>query len=255
MQIDINCDMGESFGVYELGADEQMLDLITSANIACGFHAGDPLIMDRTTKMAVSKGVRVGAHPGYPDLLGFGRRTYGASPEEVERYVLYQIGALHAIARSHGTELQHVSPHGALGNLVAVDMAIANAVAGAVAKFSKSVILAGISGTCITQAGRDAGLRVAEIALLDRNYNDDGSLVPRSKPNAIIHDPKAVAERAVEVVRDGQVRSIGGKPIKMRADTFTLHGDNPEAVENGTMVVSALKQAGVTLRPMSEFVA
>ena len=254
MAIDINCDMGESFGVYKLGADEEMLDLITSANIACGFHAGDPMIMDRTTRTAVAKGVRVGAHPGYPDLLGFGRRAFGASPDEVERYVLYQIGALHAIAKANGTELQHVSPHGSLGNLCAADITIARAVANAVARFSKSLILCAIAGSCTSQAGRELDLRVAELALLDRNYNDDGTLVPRSKPNAIIHDPEVVASRAVDVARDGHVKSLGGKPIKMTAHTITLHGDNAEAVQNAVLVVSALKNAGVRLAPMSEIV-
>jgi UPF0271 protein len=253
LQIDLNCDMGESFGVYQLGNDEGMMRSITSANIACGFHAGDPMVMDRTTKMAVERGVRVGAHPGYPDLLGFGRRTYGASPSEVEQYVLYQIGALSAIAKAHGARLQHVAPHGALGNLAAEDLKIARAVAGAVAKFGENLILLSIAGTRIGEAGKELGLRVAEMVLLDRNYRDDGMLVPRSERNAIIHDRQAIADRALDVVRHGRVVSATGRALKLRADTLTLHGDNPEAVENAEAVVTALRSAGIHLQAMSEF--
>jgi UPF0271 protein len=254
MRVDINCDMGESFGAYRLGFDHEMMQHITSANIACGFHAGDPAVMERTVDLAVANGVRIGAHPGYPDLLGFGRRTMALSSEEVELYVLYQLGALYAFTRAHGVEMQHVAPHGALANVAAVDLATAQAIANAVAKFSKSLILAAVAASHLVTAGKQVGLRVAELVAIDRAYNDDGTVVPRNKPGSVLHESAQVAERAVRLVRDGTMVSYAGKPFSFRADTITLHGDNPTAVQNATMVATALREAGVELKPMSEIV-
>jgi UPF0271 protein len=253
MQVDINCDLGESFGAYKLGSDGDMMRFITSANIACGYHAGDPTVMDSTVKLALEHGVRVGAHPGYPDLLGFGRRPMAVSPEEVERYVLYQLGALYAVAKARGAELQHLAPHGSLGNTAAVDLGTARAIAAAIAKFSKSIILAAVARSRLGEAGRELGLKVAELVAVDRAYNEDGTLVPRTQPGSVLHDPEVVAHRAVSLIRDGVIPAHNGRLVRMRADTITLHGDNPAAVQNAATLVGALRAAGVQMRAMSDF--
>ena len=253
MQIDINCDMGESFGVYRLGNDEEMMKYITSANIACGFHAGDPMVMDRTVRMAVEHGVQVGCHPGYPDLLGFGRRVLDLSPEEIENYMLYQLGALWAFARAHKTELRHFKTHGALGNVAWTKPEAARATARAMARFSKELIYVTIPHTATYEAAQELGLKVALEGYPERAYNADGTLRSRKLPGASIHDPKVAVERAVQMVRDGTVTAYEGETVRVKVDSLCIHGDNPVAPQIAASLVEALKNAGIELRPMAEF--
>ncbi len=253
MNIDINCDMGESFGVYKLGSDEEMMSHITSANVACGYHGGDPMVMDKTVKLAIQNGVGVGSHPGFPDLMGFGRRPISASPEEIEEYVLYQTGALYAFAKANGTELRHVKAHGALGNMAFVDLEVARAVARGAARFSKDLILIALANCPLVQAGQEYGLKVALEAYPERAYNADGTLVSRKLPNSSIHDPKVAVERAIRMVTEGTVVAYDGQVIKMKADTLCIHGDNPVAPSIAAAVSEALKSAGVQIKPMAEF--
>ncbi len=244
MNIDINCDMGESFGCYSLGSDAAIMPFITSANIACGFHAGDPSVMQATVRLAKQHGVAIGAHPGWPDLQGFGRREMTISPEEAETLVLYQVGALAAFAKAEGVELRHVKPHGALYNQAAIHAALAESVARAVKRFSRDLILVGLAGSVLVESGRAIGLSVANEAFPDRNYNPDGTLMSRKLPGAVLHDPQAVAQNAIRLARDG-IR-FGERVIL--PDTLCLHGDNVEALENARLVWVELEQAGVDVR-------
>ncbi len=246
LSIDLNCDLGESFGRYTLGSDADIMPFITSANIACGFHAGDPVVMQSTLRLARQHGVAVGAHPGWPDLQGFGRREMTVSPDEVEALVLYQIGALAAFARAEGAPLTHVKPHGALYNQAARDRALADSVARAVRRFSRELILVGLAGSGLTAAGAEMGLRVAHEAFPDRAYAPDGSLLPRSLPGAVIHDPAQVAENAVRLAREG----IRFGQARKSEDTLCLHGDAPHAAQNARLVRQALEAAGVVVRAM-----
>ncbi len=210
MTVDLNCDMGESFGPWPMGDDAALMQHITSANIACGFHAGDPLIMQRTVRLALQHGVAIGAHPGYPDLQGFGRRAMQLSPEEVYAAVLYQIGALQSIAQAEGGRLHHVKPHGALYNAAAKDRALADAIARAVHAVDNNLILYGLSGSALIDAGRAVGLRTCSEVFADRGYEPDGSLTPRNRPGALIDDPEKAAGQALEMVRGRRVRSASG---------------------------------------------
>lgn len=251
--IDINCDMGESFGTYKLGSDEEMMRYITSANIACGYHAGDPLVMDKTVKLALQNGVGVGSHPGFPDLMGFGRRPISATVEEIEEYVLYQTGALYAFAKANGTELSHVKAHGALGNMAFVDLEVARAIARGAARFSKQLILIALANSPLVQAGQESGLKVALEAYPERAYNADGTLVSRKLPNSSIHDPNVAVDRAIKMVTEGTVVGYNGEIVKLKADTLCIHGDNPVAPKIAAAITEALKSAGVTIKPMAEF--
>ncbi|HEX2698401.1 MAG TPA: 5-oxoprolinase subunit PxpA [Anaerolineales bacterium] len=246
MNIDLNCDMGESFGGYKLGDDETVMPFITSANIACGLHAGDPLVMQKTIRLAKKYGVAIGAHPGWPDLQGFGRREMNLSPEEAEAFVLYQIGALAAFARAEGVELRHVKPHGALYNQAAKDRSLADTIAHAVRRFSNDLILVGLAGSSLIQAGMDAGLRVATEGFPDRNYNADGTLRSRKEPNAIIESPEEVAVHAVRLAKEG----IDFSGHRVKVDTLCLHGDNIHAAENAKSVREALSKAGIQLQAL-----
>lgn len=247
MRIDLNGDVGESFGRYTLGGDEALMPALTSANIACGFHAGDPGVMRATVDLARSHGVAIGAHPGFPDLVGFGRRALAASPREVEDLVLYQVGALAAIARAQGTRLRHVKPHGALYNQAASDLSLAEAVARAVAAFDPSLVLVGLSGSKLLEAGRHAGLGVAAEAFADRAYQSDGTLVPRDRPGAVLTDADTVAERALAMVRDRAVTAEDGARVELAIDTLCLHGDTPAAASLAGRVREVLAAAGVVL--------
>nr|NIV35752.1 5-oxoprolinase subunit PxpA [Anaerolineae bacterium] len=212
-RIDLNCDVGESHGAYRIGADEALMPWITSANVACGYHAGDPLVMDRTVRLAVQCGVGIGAHPGYPDLLGFGRRQMQLSPEEIENYVLYQVGALGAFVRSAGAKLAHVKPHGALYNAAAKDIEMARAIARGVARVRSDLILVGLAGSVLIEAAQEAGLRVAREGFADRAYNPDGTLRSRKLPGAVIEEPAMAAERAVRIARNGSVVAYAGEEV------------------------------------------
>jgi UPF0271 protein len=250
MQIDINCDMGESFGAWPMGADDQVMPHITSANIACGAHAGDPAVMRRTVRLARDAGVAVGAHPGFADLQGFGRREMQMPPQEVEDSVLAQIGALAAVARAEHSALRHVKAHGALYNMAARNRPLADAIARAIAAFDPSLIMFGLPGSSMIDAGRDAGLRVAAEGFADRAYQPDGSLTPRSQPGAVIHDPDAVVSRAVRMVRDGVVLTASGQEIPLRIDTICVHGDTPGAPELTRRIRAGLEAAGIAVRSL-----
>jgi UPF0271 protein len=244
--MDLNCDMGESFGRYPLGDDAAVMPFITSANIACGLHAGDPLVMAATVRIAKEHGVAVGAHPGWPDLQGFGRREMALSPEEAGAFVLYQIGSLSAIARTQGVELRHVKPHGALYNQAVKDRPLAEAIARAVKAFDPQLIFVGLAGSAMLDAAREIGLHIANEAFPDRRYNPDGTLLSRKQPDAVLSSPEEVAAQAVSLSKDGI--DFGGKRVAV--DTLCLHGDNPHAAENARLVSEALFSAGIEVEAM-----
>lgn len=246
LKVDLNCDLGEGFGRYDLGEDAAMMALITSANIACGFHAGDPSVMARTVALAKRHNVLVGAHPGYPDLQGFGRRSMGLTPQEIAYDICYQIGALEAFARLAEVSLVHVKPHGALYNLASQDPTAANAIAQAVFSYDPELILVGLAGSELIRASQAVGLQIANEGFPDRVYLPDGQLMPRSQIGAVIEDSKAVAENALRLVEEGVV--VDGEKIQI--DTLCLHGDNPKAVENARAVRSALEDEGIEIRSL-----
>ena len=250
--IDLNADLGESFGAWTMGDDLGMLAFVTSANVACGFHAGDPRGIDRTVALVVKAGVVLGAHPSHYDLRGFGRRTIAADPAEIEADVLYQVGALAAFASSHGTALYHVKPHGALYNQAAVDPGLARAIARGVARASRGLVLVGAaSSKAMREAAEGEGLRFAAEAFADRAYEKDGTLVPRGRAGAVITDSGEAAARAVRIACEGQIAAIDGTVIPVAADTLCLHGDTPGAVAHARAVRTALEAAGISLRPFA----
>lgn len=252
--MDLNADVGESFGTYKLGMDENVMKYISSANIACGMHAGDPLVMRDTISLAVKYGVSVGAHPGYPDLQGFGRRNMVMSPAEVKAYVIYQVGALIAFAGAAGVKVAHVKPHGAMYNMAAKDPALSMAVAEAIKAVDPELILLALAGSEMVKAAQSVGLKVAQEVFADRAYNPDSTLVRRGQPGAVIHDPEAAIPRVVRMVTEGKVQAITGEDIPIRADSICVHGDNPEAIELVKRIRSALEDAGVAIRPLVEVV-
>ncbi|MFN8091010.1 MAG: 5-oxoprolinase subunit PxpA [Vicinamibacteria bacterium] len=252
MRVDLNADLGEAFGAYAMGADEAVLAYVSSANVACGFHAGDPTVIDRTVARAVRAGVAVGAHPSHFDLRGFGRREIAADPAEVEADVVYQVGAVAAFARAHGSHLTHVKPHGALYNQAARDETLARAVARGVARFSREVVLVGLAGSApMRRAAEAEGLRFAAEAFADRAYDAEGRLVPRSRPGALLTDPSSAAAKAVRIVCEGRIAAVDGTTVELAADTLCLHGDNPHALEIARAVREALEAAGVTVQALA----
>jgi UPF0271 protein len=253
MYIDLNSDMGESYGAYTIGADDEVLHFVTSANVACGWHGGDPSVMRRTIQRAKELGVRVGAHPSYPDLLGFGRRVMQITREEARDYVLYQIGALRAFAEALGAQLQHVKPHGAIYNAAVKDRELSLGIAEGVADAGGDLILVGLPGSALLNAGQEAGLRVAREAFGDRAYNEDGTLVSRKIAGSLITDPDTVAERVLGFTR-GTVKAITGREIRVEAETICLHGDTPGAAAIARRVRERLEAAGIAPRPLAEFV-
>jgi UPF0271 protein len=248
--MDLNSDVGESFGAYRLGVDRDVMRSITSANVACGFHAGDPGVMRQTVCLARDAGVAVGAHPGFPDLVGFGRRELRASAREVEDMVLYQIGALAAIAASEGVPLAHVKAHGALYNMAARERPLADAIARAVAAFDRSLVLFGLPGSELLHAGEAAGLRVASEGFADRAYAPDGSLAPRTAPGSVIHDAEEVVRRSVQMVTSGQVTATDGSTLTFQVDTLCVHGDTPGAAELTRLLREGLEGRGVPVRAL-----
>jgi UPF0271 protein len=252
MRIDLNSDLGESFGPWPMGQDAALMDSISSANIACGFHAGDPGTMRATIALAREKGVAIGAHPGFQDLVGFGRREVKASPAEVEDLVLYQISALAGMAAAQGMTLQHVKAHGALYNMACRDRALADAIARAVASLDRSLILFGLPNSELLRAGEAAGLPVAAEVFGDRAYDPDGSLTSRAKPGSVIHDTQRVVERAIMMARDRQVIAVDGSTIALRADTICLHGDTPGAADHARAVRAGLEAAGIRIGCVSD---
>ncbi|GAA2727589.1 LamB/YcsF family protein [Cellulomonas aerilata] len=245
MQIDLNSDVGESFGAWTLGDDEAVIDLVSSANVACGFHAGDPSTIRRTCAAAARAGVRVGAHVGYRDLAGFGRRFLDVAPAELTDDVVYQVGALQALARAAGTEVAYVKPHGALYNAIVGHVEQARAVVRAVVAVDDSLPLVALPGSAVAAQARAAGLRVVTEAFADRAYLPDGTLVPRTRPGAVLHDPVAVAARVVGMVVEHSVTAVDGTPVAVDVESVCVHGDTPGAVAIATAVRAALADAGV----------
>ena len=255
MQIDLNADLGEGFGPYRMGEDEAMMDIVSSANVACGYHAGDPVIMDRTVRLALAKGIDVGAHVGFPDLLGFGRRQIQAEPLELAKYVLYQMGALAGIAKAAGATLTHMSFHGALGNMAAASYELAEPLVQAVADFDRDIIISVSTNTQIEHAADKLGMRVANTFLADRAYDDEGNLVSRKLEGAVIKDRVAVLERVTQLLEHGTVTTITGKRLKLAAQSILLHGDTAGAVELARTVRGAIEAAGGHIVPMSKLVS
>lgn len=254
MRIDLNCDLGESFGSFKVGHDAAIMPFITSANVACGFHAGDPMIMAETVELAKKNKVAVGAHPGFPDLLGFGRRDMGLSKKEVKNIMLYQVGALQAFTRSIGIALQHVKPHGALYNATAKNEAYMEAIIEAVTALDPRLMLFAFAGSKMAGMAEDAGLRVAHEVFVDRAYNADGNLVTRSVSGAVIEDARLVAERVVSMVKEKSIKAIDGKTVRFdQVHTVCLHGDTLNAVELAKAMKKALLVANVEVVPVGTF--
>ena len=246
--VDLNCDMGESFGAWTMGSDAALLPFITSANIACGFHAGDPAVMKRTVRAALQHNVAIGAHPGLPDLVGFGRRDMALSPEEAFDLTVYQLGALAAVARAEGGQLHHLKPHGALYNMAATSAALAEAIAEAVYKVQPELTLYGLAGSELTRAGEKLGLRTAHEVFADRTYQANGTLTPRRQPDALITDADAALAQVLRLVQEGRVRSQQGPDVALRADTVCLHGDGAHALAFAQRLHQELRAAGITLQ-------
>ncbi len=255
LRVDLNADLGESYGAWRMGDDAAVLPGLTSASVACGLHAGDPSVMAETVARAREHGVAVGAHPGYADLQGFGRRPMKLPPAEIRALLLYQMGALSAFCRAAGVDLQHVKPHGALYNQAAVDEGLARAVAEAVLAFDRSLVLVALANSRLAAAGRAAGLPVAEEAFADRGYLASGDLVPRGHPQALLRDPAAAASRVVRMLADGVVEAVDGTPVGLRPQTICVHGDTPGAAAFVREVRAALEKAGVAVVPMRQVVA
>lgn len=250
MKIDLNADLGESFGAWRMGMDEALMPYITSANVACGFHAGDPLVMAKTVELVKKAGTALGAHPGFPDLSGFGRRNMTCSPQEVKAMVQYQTGALSAFAAAAGIRLEHVKAHGALYNMAAKDECLAAAIAEGVAEVDSRLILLAMSGSCMIKAGQAAGLKTASEVFADRAYQPDGTLVPRSQPGAVIHDKEEVIRRTLKMIREGLAETPNGQPVPVRAESVCLHGDNPAAIELAKSIREALAAEGIETVPL-----
>jgi UPF0271 protein len=249
MRIDLNADVGESYGAWTMGHDEALLPFVTSANVACGAHAGDPLVIQRTIALAAAAGAAIGAHPGYPDRDGFGRRDLAMAPDELEASLVYQISAVAGFARDAGVELRHVKPHGALYNRAASDPAVAESIARAVRRCSTGFMLVGLAGSVLLDAGRAAGLEAVGEAFADRVYEADGSLRSRRLPGAVLADPAAAAAQAVAIARDGRVGSYDGGTVPVAAETLCLHGDTPNAAAYAQAIREALQAAEVEVRP------
>jgi len=255
LQIDINCDLGESYGAFKVGNDEKIMAHITSANIACGFHAGDPMTMAQTINLAKKHNVAVGAHPGYPDLLGFGRREMQLTPEETKNCTIYQISALQGFAKAAGVTLQHVKPHGALYNTVVKDEKISKGIVEAVKALDYNLIIFAPPNSVLAKVAVDDGLRIAYEFFADRAYNPDGSLVSRKQPNAIIHEPQKAVERAVKIVREGTVLAANGKVVNLGiVHTICVHGDTPTAAKIAEALKKGLIKAGIEVKPASSFI-
>lgn len=249
-RIDLVADLGEGFGDWRMGDDSALLEIVSSANIACGFHGGDPRIMDATVAECARRGVAVGAHPSFPDLVGFGRRAMDLTPHEVRTDVVYQYGALQAFAAYHGTRVTHLAPHGRLGNFVATRADYAGAVTDAVQHVDPALVVLAQDGE-LASAARAAGIRVGIVGIADRAYEDDGTLVPRTQPGAVIHDPGEIADRTLRMVLENVIESRNGVAIAVQADTVLLHGDTPAAVDLARRVRSDLEAAGVEIAPLA----
>ena len=253
-KVDLNADLGESFGAYTIGMDQDVLKHISSANVACGFHAGDPVVMEKTVAMAAANGTAVGAHPGFPDLQGFGRRNMVVSAEEAKAYIKYQVGALLAFTKAQGIKLQHVKPHGAFYNMAGKDLALAKAICEGIKEVDPDLILLGLAGSQHIVAAQEVGLRCASEVFADRAYMDDGSLAPRKMPGAVIHNADLAVARTIRMVKEGVVETVTGNLLNIKADSVCVHGDNPQAVEFVKRLREALEAEGVEIVPMAEII-
>ena len=251
-EINLNADMGEGFGAYDIGDDAGLLKVIRSASIACGFHAGDPVVMQRLVTEAAARGVSIGAHPGFNDLWGFGRRRIDMNPRELEYMTAYQIGALQAMACYAGAKVTHLKPHGALNNMAAEDIELALAIGRAIKTVDRDIIYVALAGSQMEKAGRELGLRVAREGFCDRLYDDDGNLTSRKVPGAVLHDPEVIKERVVNMVVNDEIVSRTGSRLKVRLDTLCLHGDEPSAVIAARAVRQGLEAAGVKIVTLPE---
>lgn len=252
MKIDLNCDCGESFGNYKLGLDEKVVKYVSSVNIACGFHAGDPLVMNKTVQLAKENAVAVGAHPGFPDLVGFGRRNMNVSLPELKAMIQYQLGALSAFCKLNKIPLQHVKPHGAMYNMACRDEKMAFAIAESIAEFDENLILLGMSGSKMLKAAEIVGLKSKNEVFADRAYNDDGTLVSRSLSGAVIKDENLAIERVIQMVKTHTVTSINGKIIEVNPDSICVHGDNEKAVDFLLKIKSELEYQGIKISAMGK---
>ncbi|KEI01155.1 5-oxoprolinase subunit PxpA [Clostridium botulinum] len=246
--IDLNCDMGESFGTYSIGNDKEILKYVSSANIACGFHAGDPSVMNNTVKMALESNVAIGAHVGFQDLMGFGRRIMNISPREAYDITVYQLGALYGFTKALGGSIKHVKPHGALYNMAAIDEKLAKAIVEAIYDVDNQLVLFGLSGSKLIQVGKKVGLRTANEVFADRTYTEQGTLTPRSEKNALIKDNTQCINQVISMIKEGKVTSCGGKEVAIKADTICIHGDGDKALDFVKDIRAALEQNGVMIR-------
>ena len=253
-KVDLNSDLGESFGRYTLGMDADILQLVSSANVACGYHASDPLVMNKTIAMAKEAGVRVGAHPGFPDLMGFGRRNMDVSPAEAKAYTLYQLGALDAFCKAHGVKMQHVKPHGAMYNMAGKDYALSKAICEAIYEYNKDLIVMALSGGELVHAAEDMGLKAAREVFADRAYEEDGSLVNRRKEGAMITDENEAIARVVRMIKEQKVTAITGKDIPIKADSVCVHGDGVKALAFVKKIRETLTAEGVEIVPLVDIV-
>ena len=254
-RINLNADLGESFGAWSMGSDAAMLEVVTSASVACGFHAGDPLIMEETLAIAKRRGVSIGAHPAFPDLQGFGRRRMDIPPAELEAMLIYQIGGLAAIGRAQGVTVSHVKPHGALSNMACVDRALADTVVRAIHRLDSRLILLAPALSQLARAGRDIGLAVVEEIFADRAYLDDGSLVPRTRADALIHGAEASLAHVLRMLDAGAIVSVSGKHLPVQAQSICVHGDNADAVATAHAIGKGLAEAGYELVPLPALAA
>ena len=253
-KVDLNSDLGESYGAYKIGCDDQVIPLISSANVACGFHASDPVVMGKTLKLAADAGIEVGAHPGYPDLMGFGRRNMIISAEEAKAYTLYQLGALDAFCRSNGLRMQHVKPHGAFYNMAGKDYNLSKAICEGIAEFNSDLIVLALSGGELLNAARDMGLRAASEVFADRAYEEDGSLVNRKKEGAMITDEDLAVERVVRMIKEHKVAAITGNDIDITADSICVHGDGEKALAFVKKIRAVLTSEGIEIVPLNKIV-
>lgn len=254
-KVDLNSDLGESFGAYTIGMDSEVIKLISSANVACGFHASDPIVMQNTVECAVKSGIGIGAHPGYPDLMGFGRRNMTISPKEAYAYVTYQLGALYAFCKQQNVTIQHVKPHGALYNMAGKDYKLAEGICKAIYDFDPNIILLGLSGSEMINAGKDIGLKCANEFFADRAYEEDGSLRARSKEGSMITAPDESIERIIRVLKTGLVKTYSGKDIELSIDSICVHGDNAHALEFVKVIRERLTAEGIEIAPLSKVLA
>lgn len=254
LKVDLNCDMGESFGAYKLGLDNEVAKYISSANVACGFHAGDPIVMKNTVSMLKENGVAVGAHPGFADLMGFGRRNMNISPDEAKAYVQYQVGALMAFCGANGISLQHVKPHGALYNMAGKDYNLSLAICQGIKEINPSLILLGLSGSQMLKAADDIGLKCAKEVFADRAYEEDGSLVARGKEGSMITDEDEAIARVIGMVKYGKVKAFTGKEIEIQANSVCVHGDGDKALLFVKKIHSALESENIEIAPICEII-